>query len=42
MPDFIISYDKNSDFGFRLVVDVDYPEYLQSLQKVLPFLPETM
>ena len=22
-------YYKNSDFGYTLVVDVDYPEYLQ-------------
>ena len=36
-PDFIISYD---NFGFTLVVDVDYPEYLQSLQKDMPFLLE--
>ena len=38
--DFIIDYDKFSDFGDTLIVDIDYPEYLQPLHKDLPFLPE--
>ena len=38
--DFKTSYDKNSDFGYTLVVDVDYPEYLQVFYRDLPFLPE--
>ena len=36
--DFIINYNKNSDFGYTLIVYVDYPEYLQSLHKDLQFL----
>ena len=31
--DFIINYDKSSDFGYALIVHVDYPEYLQPLYK---------
>ena len=36
--DFIINYNKNSDFDYTLIVYVDYPEYLQSLHKDLWFL----
>ena len=36
--DFIINYNKNSDFDYTLIVYVDYPEYLQSLHKDLRFL----
>ena len=36
----IINYDENSDFSRTLLVDIDYPEYLQPLNKDLPFLLE--
>ena len=36
--DFVINYNKNSDFGYTLIVYVDYPEYLQPLHKDLLFL----
>ena len=35
IQDFIINYDKFSNFGYTLIVDGDYPEYLQ------PFLIKT-
>ena len=38
--DFIINYGKFSDFGYALIIHVDYPEYLQKLHKELPLLPE--
>ena len=31
----IIKYDKFSDFGHALMVNVGYPEYLQPLHKVI-------
>ena len=34
------NYDENSDKGYFLEVDVDYPKKLAALHKVLPFLPE--
>ena len=37
---FITKYDKFSDFGYALIINVDYPEYLQKLHKELPLLPE--
>ena len=41
---FIITYNKNSNFDYILVVDVDYFEYLQPLHRnpftQRPFLPE--
>ena len=37
---FIRNYDENSDIGYFLPVDVDYPEKLFNLHKDLPFLPE--
>lgn len=41
--DFIINYyNNNSDFGDILIVNVDYPEYLQSLLKDLLFLAEKL
>ena len=40
MHDFITKYSKNRDFGYTLIVDVDYPEYLQTLHKCLPCLSE--
>ena len=40
--DFIKNYDKNSDQGHILDVDVEYPENLHDLHSDLPFLPERM
>ena len=38
----IKSYDKNSDKGYILEVDVDYPSKLHKLHSDMPFLPERM
>ena len=38
---FIKNYEENSDIGFFLEVDVEYPRNLFNLQNVLPFLPES-
>ena len=38
--DFIKNYDKNSDKGYFLEVDVEYPKNLFNLHSDLPFLPE--
>ena len=37
---FIKNYDKNSDKGYILEVDVEYPRSLHKLHSDLPFLPE--
>ena len=38
--DFIRNYDKNSDKGYFLEVDVEYPKNLSNLHRDLTFLPE--
>ena len=38
--DVIKNYDENSDKGYFLEVDVEYPGNLFHLQRDLPFLPE--
>ena len=37
---FIKNYNINSDVGYFLEVDIEYPKQLWSCQKDLPFLPE--
>ena len=39
---FIKNYDENSDKGYFLEVDVEYPKNLHKLHSDLPFLPERM
>ena len=38
--DFVKNYDENSDKGYFLGVDVEYPKKLFNLHRDLPFLPE--
>ena len=38
--DFIKNYDEDSDIGYNLEVDVEYPRNLHQLHNDLPFLPE--
>ena len=38
--DFIKDYDENSNKGYILEVDVEYPKNLFNLHKYLSFLPE--
>ena len=38
--DFIRNYNKNSDKGYLLEVDIEYPKNLHTLHSDLPFLPE--
>ena len=40
--DFIKNYDEDSDIGYNLEVDVEYPRNLHQLHNDLPFLPERM
>ena len=37
---FIINFDENSDKGYFLEIDADFPKKLFDLRKDLPFLPE--
>ena len=39
---FVKSYNKNSNKGYILEADVDYPNELQNIHSDLPFLPERM
>ena len=38
--DFIKNYDENSDEGYFLEVDIEYPKQLVGSHSELPFLPE--
>ena len=40
--DFIKNYDENSDLGYFIDADIEYPKHLHSLHSDLPFLPERM
>ena len=40
--EFIKNYDEDSDKGYILDVDVEYPKKLHSVHSDLPFLPERM
>ena len=40
--DFIKNYDEDSDMGYIIKADIEYPKGLQSLHSDLPFLPERM
>ena len=38
----IKKYDENSDIGYILKVDIEYPKQIRMLHSDLPFLPERM
>ena len=39
--DFTKNYDQNSDNGYFLEADVEYPKHLYNSHEDLPFLPES-
>ena len=39
---FIKNYCEDSDIGYILEIDIEYPKYLNDLHSNLPFLPERM
>ena len=40
--DFIKGYDEESDIGYLLLADIEYPKTLRMLHSDLPFLPDRM
>ena len=40
--DLIKGYDEESDIGYLLLVDIEYPKTLRMLHSDLPFLPDRM
>ena len=40
--DFIKNFDEDSDVGYIIEADIEYPKYLHRLHSDLPFLPEIM
>ena len=40
--DFIKNYDEDSDVGYFIEADVEYPKEIHALHSDLPFLPERM
>ena len=40
--DFIKNYDEDSDVGYIIEADIEYPKHLQSLYSDLPCLPQRM
>ena len=40
--EFMKNYDENSDIGYFIKVDLEYPKLLHDLHSYLPFLPEKM
>ena len=40
--DFIKGYDEESDIGYLLLADIEYPKTLRMLRSELPFLPDRM
>ena len=40
--DFIKGYDEESDIGYLLLVDIEYPKTLCMVHSYLPFLPDRM
>ena len=39
---FIKNYDEDSDVGYIIEADIEYPKHFQSLHSDLPFLPQRM